>query len=103
MVYFAVKGEGQVYRFQDSDPLTGTAADMETFVGNMSYDIIHESGTTTKAWGNGNDNLAFDSTGNLWVFQDGDSNYIWVVESGHTQLIPRVKVFGIAPTGAEPT
>ena len=103
LVYFAVKGEGQVYRFQDSDPITGTTATMETFVGNMSYDIVHESGTTSKAWGNGNDNLAFDGTGNLWVFQDGDSNYIWVVESGHTQVIPKVKVFGIAPTGAEPT
>ncbi len=103
MVYFAVKSEGQVYRFQDSDPIIGTTATMETFVGNMSYDIVHDSGTTTKAWGNGNDNLAFDGNGNLWVYQDGGNNYIWVVENGHTQAIPKVKIFGIAPSGAEPT
>ena len=103
MVYFAVKDEGQVYRFQDSDPLTGTTATMETFVGNASYDITHSGGMTNVAWGTGNDNLAFDNGGNLWVLQDGGNNYIWLVENGHTQASPKVKIFGRAPLGSEPT
>jgi secreted PhoX family phosphatase len=105
MVYFAVKGspDERVYRFQDSDPITGTTVTMETFAGNMNYDIVHESGTTSVPWGSGNDNLAFDNQGNLWVFQDGGNNYIWVVENGHTQAVPKVKIFGIVPIGAEPT
>lgn len=105
MVYFAVKGSGdeRVYRFQDSDPISGTTATMETFVGGMSYDITHSSGTTSTAWGAGNDNLAFDGDGNLWVFQDGGNNYIWVVGSNHTQASPNVRIFGIMPIGGEPT
>ena len=105
-VYFAVKNESQVYRFQDADPITVTGTDdvtMETFVGNMSYDITHAGGITNTAWGSGNDNLAFDGQGNLWVFQDGGNNYIWVVGSDHTQGAPNVEVFGITPLGAEPT
>jgi len=36
-VYFAVKGENAVYRFQDSDPLTGISViKMETYVGKAS-------------------------------------------------------------------
>lgn len=106
MVYFAVKGspENRVYRFQDSDPTTGTTvANMETFVGGMNYDITHNNGTTSVSWGVGNDNLAFDNQGNLWVLHDGGNNYIWVVENGHTQSLPKVKLFGIVPIGAEPT
>lgn len=103
MVYFAVKSEDQVYRFQDSDPITGTTLTMETFVGNMNYDINDGSNTTSVAWGYGNDNLAFDGNGNLWVLQDGASNHIWVVGPGHTQASPNVKIFGTAPIGSEPT
>jgi uncharacterized protein len=104
LIYFAVKGENKVYRFLDSDPLTGTTVPlMETFVGNSYYDIEHESGTSSVFWGYGNDNLAFDSEGNLWVLQDGDNNYIWVVENGHSQAIPKVKIFGQAPIDSEPT
>ncbi|MDP5121488.1 MAG: PhoX family protein, partial [Spirosomaceae bacterium] len=37
-IYVAVKSEDKVYRFQDSDPLTGTTVlQFETFVGGMSY------------------------------------------------------------------
>lgn len=54
---------------------------METYVVNTSYDIEHENGTTSANWGYGNDNLAFDGDGNLWVFQDGGNNYIWLVET----------------------
>jgi secreted PhoX family phosphatase len=55
------------------------------------------------SWGTGNDSLAFDGEGNLWVLQDGDENYIWVVEKSHTQDQPKVNLFGIAPLGSEPT
>jgi len=103
-IYFAVKSEDRVYRFEDSDPLTGTVVlNMETYVGNSTYTIMHENGTTNANWGYGNDNLAFDNEGNLWVLNDGDNNYIWVVKNGHTQANPKVEVFGIAPLGAEPT
>ncbi|MFX0557538.1 alkaline phosphatase PhoX [Maribacter sp. CXY002] len=104
LIYFAVKSEDQVYRFQDSDPINGTTViNMETYVGNRSYTITHESGTSDVNWGYGNDNLAFDGDGNLWVMNDGENNYIWVVKNGHTQNNPKVEVFGIAPAGSEPT
>ena len=103
MVYFAVKGEKKVYRFQDSDPLIGTTLTMETYVGDMTYSIYHDGGVTNTPWGLGNDNLAFDNLGNLWVFQDGGNNYMWLVEPDHTQANPKVKVFGISPIGSEPT
>lgn len=103
-IYFAVKNENRVYRFQDSNPLSGTTTTaMETYVGNASYNITHAGGTVLTPWGTGNDNLAFDNQGNLWVLQDGGNNYIWVVMSNHTQAAPNVKVFCIAPAGAEPT
>jgi len=51
LVYFAVKNEGRVYRFQDSDPITGTTViNMETYVGGTSYDITHSNGTTSTPW-----------------------------------------------------
>ncbi|RRQ47923.1 DUF839 domain-containing protein, partial [Maribacter algicola] len=103
-VYFAVKNEDRVYRFLDSNPITGTTvANMETYVGNTTYSISHQNGTTNVNWGYGNDNLAFDGEGNLWVMQDGDNNYIWVVKNGHSQSNPKVEIFGIVPNGAEPT
>ncbi|MDC6390695.1 DUF839 domain-containing protein [Maribacter sp. PR1] len=103
-IYFAVKNENRVYRFQDSDPVSGTTViNMETFVGNASYTIQHQNGNTNVNWGYGNDNMAFDNEGNLWVLQDGDNNYIWVVKNGHTQANPRVEIFGTTPAGSEPT
>ena len=69
----------------------------------MSYDINDGSSVTSVPWGNGNDNLAFDNDGNLWVMQDGGDFYIWVVKNGHTQASPDVEIFGITPAGAEPT
>jgi len=103
-VYFADKGDGLIYRFYDSDPLLeNSVINIETFVGGHDYQISHDNGSTIVPWGIGNDNLAFDNEGNLWVLQDGDNNYIWVVDSNHTQSIPKVRLFGIAPFGGEPT
>lgn len=103
-VYFAVKGENQVYRFIDDNPLNGTTVSvMETFVGNTDYTIDYNGGSKTIAWGNGNDNLAFDNDSNLWVLQDGGNNHIWVVGKNHTQQNPDVRVFANTPIGSEPT
>ena len=100
MVYFASKGFGRIYRFKD----TGTGiSNFTTFVGGTNYSITNGSGVTTTAWGLGNDNLAFDGEGNLWVQQDGGNNYIWVVKKGHTQAAPQVSIFGRVPLGGEPT
>ena len=103
-IYFGVKDEDRVYRFRDPSPINGTnVLQMQTFVGGTSYSITHTNGTSQVPWGTGNDNLAFDDEGNLWVLQDGSNNYIWVVEKGHTQAQPKVKLFGRTPLGAEPT
>lgn len=103
-VYLAVKNECVVYRFDDSDPLTGTTvSNFESFVGGQSYSIDYGTGTASEPWGCGNDNLAFDGDGNLWVLQDGGRNYIWVVRNGHTQASPQVELFGRTPAGSEPT
>ena len=103
-VYFTVKGEGRVYRFQDSDPIYGALVlKMETYVGGRTYDVVHPKGVSKVDWGLGNDNLAFDGEGNLWVMQDGGKNYIWVVGKHHSQENPDVKIFGRTPIGSEPT
>ncbi len=103
-VYLAVKNEDCVYRFRDSDPLTGLVVpDFHIYVGRQSYFVKTETDSIEVPWGTGNDNLAFDDKGNLWVLQDGSLNYIWVVDSGHTQANPKVRIFGKTPAGAEPT
>ncbi|MCB0845610.1 MAG: DUF839 domain-containing protein, partial [Bacteroidetes bacterium] len=103
-IYMAVKDDGKVYRFDDSDPLTGsTVSNFETYVGGMNYTIDYGAGNVSEPWGYGNDNLAFDDFGNLWVQQDGGNNYIWLVEAGHSQTTPKVKIFARTPAGSEPT
>ncbi|NNF02790.1 MAG: DUF839 domain-containing protein [Bacteroidia bacterium] len=103
-IYVAVKGECRVYRFDDSDPFTGTTvSNFETFVGNASYSIDFGDGIINEPWGCGNDNLAFDGDGNLWVLQDGGKDFIWVVGATHTQATPDVRVFATTPSGCEPT
>lgn len=99
-VYFASKGYGRIYRFKDNGT---TVSNFITFVGGMNYTINYGTGTVSEPWGIGNDNLAFDGEGNLWVLQDGGKNYIWVVKSGHTQASPKVELFGTVPIGGEPT
>jgi hypothetical protein len=102
MIYFTSKAFGKVYRFKDNG---SGITNFETFVGGSTknYAIQHPAGNSNLAWGIGNDNLAFDNEGNLWVFQDGGNNYIWVVKKGHTQASPKVQLFGCVPTGSEPT
>lgn len=108
-VYLAVKDEHVVYRFQDSDPITGTQVmQFETFVGGMNtyYDMETSNGKVTELWGEGADNLAFDNEGNLWVLQDVrgiGTNYVWVVGKNHSQANPDVRIFMKTPAGSEPT
>lgn len=99
-IYFTSKGNGRTYRFTDNG---STISSFETYVGGTSYPITTNSGTVNVSWGSGNDNLAFDNEGNLWVLQDGGNDYIWMVENGHTQSNPKVKIFGATPNGSEPT
>lgn len=99
-IYFASKLNGRVYRFKDDGV---TASNFEIYVGGMDYPVTTASGVTMAHWGSGNDNLAFDRKGDLWILQDGGNNYIWLVDSGHTQQQPKVSIFGIAPIGSEPS
>ncbi len=99
-VYFTSKGNGRTYRFTDN----GTSlSGFETYVGGRSYTVNYGTGSISESWGSGNDNLAFDQEGNLWVTQDGGRNHIWVVRNGHTQASPRVELFATTPAGGEPT
>jgi len=104
-VYFAVKNEGRVYYLEDNNPAgNGPISFKGTYVGNQSYTINLGNGSTVvEPWGYGNDNLAFDNEGNLWVLQDGGKGHIWLVKAGHTQANPKVEVFATTPFGCEPT
>jgi len=113
LVYFAVKGEeSAVYFLRDVSPIPTSANAFQfvnfkgVYVGTISakYTITRENGTTyLENWRNGNDNLAFDNDGNLYVLQDGGRGHIWMVESGHTASNPKVKLFAITPNFSEPT
>lgn len=100
LVYFASKGKDRVYRFKDNGT---TISNFETFVGAMTYPIQTSTGTVNEPWSDGNDNLAFDDKGNLWVVQDGGRNYIWVVRPNHRQTDPQILLHSSAPAGSEPT
>ncbi len=105
-IYFTAKGPGTTYRFADAGSgVTG----FEVFVGNspgitnQAYTIDYGTGTMAEPWGTGNDNLTFDSKGNLYVLQDGGRNHVWVVKPCHTQANPAVELFAVTPAGCEPT
>ena len=115
MIYFSAKGEGKVYRFTDNGTFgnSNDISGLNVFAGNdayptiKTYDVDGPGGAAAEPWGRGNDNLAFDGDGNLYVCQDAivasDRNYIWVVAPGHTQASPQVKIFARTPTRSEPT
>jgi uncharacterized protein len=99
-VYFTAKGPGRIYRFKDDG---ATVSGLEIFVANTNYDLDPGPGVVNELWDIGNDNLAFDGEGNLWVLQDGARNHIWVVGPTHTAATPAVRLFGKTPAGSEPT
>lgn len=99
-IYFTAKGPGRIYRFTDNG---ATVSNMGVFVENTTYDVDPGPAVANEPWGIGNDNLAFDNEGNLWVLQDGDRNHIWVVGPTHTAAAPKVRLFGKTPAGSEPT
>ncbi len=99
-IYFTAKGPGRIYRFTDNG---ATVSNLEIFVENTTYDVDPGPAVANEPWGIGNDNLAFDGEGNLWVLQDGDRNHIWVVGPTHTASTPAVRLFGKTPAGSEPT
>lgn len=108
-IYFTAKGPGTTYRFTDTGLAGTTISGFEVFVGNSpgvtnrTYPINYGTGTVAEAWGTGNDNLTFDSQGNLYVLQDGGRNHVWVVRPCHTQATPAVEIFAVTPAGCEPT
>lgn len=98
-VVFASKGSGRIYKFTDN----GNTVSFGIFVENMPYPIDYGISIQSTLWGYGNDNLAFDGEGNLWVCQDGGKKYLWVVASNHTISNPKVKLFAIMPSGGTAT
>ncbi len=99
-IYFTSKGWGRVYRFTDATDSTVT--DFETFVGGRSYIINYGDGIVEEPWASGNDNLAFDDLGNLYVLQDGGRDHIWMIGPKHSQASPKVDLFAKLPSGSEP-
>ena len=109
-VYFTAKGPGTIYRFTDSaKPGATTIRDFQIFAGNtpsnpnQAYTINYGTGTVSELWRTGNDNLTFDSKGNLYVLQDGGRNHVWLIKSSHTPANPAVELFAVTPAGCEPT
>jgi len=107
LVYFAVRNKNCVYYLEDKDPDqtgNGTVDFKGVYVGRQEFTIQLENRTATERWAVGNDNLAFDNEGNLWVlFDDGIDDHIWLVRNGHTQRDPKVEIFATTPLGCEPT
>lgn len=99
-MYFTEKGRGDTWRFRDNGM---TVSDIELYLSNRNYALNTEAGTVNESWGVGNDNLAFDGEGNLWVLQDGGRNHLWMVHRDHTPANPKVYLFATTPSGGEPT
>ncbi|MEO6541370.1 MAG: alkaline phosphatase PhoX, partial [Ferruginibacter sp.] len=99
-IYFTAKGPGRIYRFTD---LGASVSGLEVFVENATYDCDPTAGVNNVAWSTGNDNLAFDGDGNLWVLNDGGNGHIFVVGPSHTAGSPAVRLFAKTPAGSEPT
>lgn len=99
-IYFTAKGLNRTYRFKDEG---SKVSEFETYVGGRAYRINTSEGVVSEDWGGGNDNLTFDSKGNLYVLQDGSRDHIWLVKHGHTQAEPKVEIFMTTPKESEPT
>jgi PKD repeat protein len=99
-IYFTAKGLNRTYRFKDEG---SKVSEFETYVGGRAYRINTSEGVVSEDWGGGNDNLTFDSKGNLYVLQDGSRDHIWLVKNGHTQAAPKVEIFMTTPKESEPT
>jgi secreted PhoX family phosphatase len=102
-IYFTSKTNSRVYRFLDASNAALTVSGFEEFVGGQDYPITYDTGTAAESWREGNDNLTFDTEGNLYVLQDGGRNHIWLVKPCHTAANPQVQLFAVTPTGCEPT
>jgi len=100
-IYYAATTNGVIYRFNDLGD--GNVDQLEVFVASVNYDVDGAGPFAPEPWGVGNDNLAFDGEGNLWVLQDGSRNHIWVVGPTHTAASPKVRLFATTPSGSEPT
>ncbi len=91
----------EIYRFTDNG---GTISGYETYVSDQCYNINGTCEPYGIAGQAGNDNLAFDGEGNLWILNDGSGNHIWVVGPSHTPGgINDVRLFATTPAGSEPT
>jgi secreted PhoX family phosphatase len=97
-MYFTSKNNGIIWRFKDDGM---TVSEIEPWVTNTSYPIMHANGTTNENFGTGIDNLSFDGEGNLWAQQDGGRGHIWVIRPDHTPAVPNVDIFAITPSGSE--
>lgn len=109
-VFLAAAEEDVVYYLEDLEPIPADVNSpspvnfLGVYAGGVFYDITRSDGSTyPEEWTIGNDNLAFDNDGNLWVMQDGGKYHIWVVRNGHTQDSPKVEIFAITPKDSEPT
>lgn len=102
MIYFTTKTVSRVYRFTD---MGNSIGNFDIFIGDStsSYLINYGVGSVYEQWRDGNDNLAFDDQGNLYVLQDGGRSHIWMVRPCHTDSLPRVELFAVTPTECEPT
>jgi uncharacterized protein len=100
-IYVTSKYDQQVYRFTDNGT---TVSNYETYVSNQCYTINSVCEPYGYSGQNGNDNLAFDGEGNLWILQDGGRNHIWVVGPTHVPSGTNdVRLFATTPAGSEPT
>lgn len=100
-IYVAAKFSQQVYRFTDNGT---TVSNYETYVSAQCYTFDATCEPYSYAGDTGNDNLAFDGEGNLWILQDGGRNHIWVVGPSHTPGGTNdVRLFATTPVGSEPT
>jgi uncharacterized protein len=100
-IYIAAKHSQEVYRLTDNGT---TVSNYETYVSNQCYTIATICEPYGYAGQAGNDNLAFDGEGNLWILQDGGRNHIWVVGPTHTAGGTNdVRLFATTPDGSEPT